>query len=184
MIWYNWNRYYLPELGRYSQTESPEERISENTYPYVFNNPMIYFDFMGLRKCSASEYAACYAKYQIGYEIWWATRPPQFKIWGPTMQAIQFWGSGMNVPNGPITCETYAGALAEFLKSYVSCDCCNVGTANTPSAHNYVKISCETCQDKHSICFDPWWRRDILPLPGSPSILRSGISGLTRPPCK
>jgi RHS repeat-associated protein len=55
-MYYNWNRYYIPEIGRYNRVDPYEFAISiryfalEHHYIYVSSNPLIYLDENGLSK--------------------------------------------------------------------------------------------------------------------------------------
>jgi RHS repeat-associated protein len=51
----NWNRYYDPTLGRYSQVDPLRFDAGDtNIYRYVENNPLAFFDVDGLRMCDIS----------------------------------------------------------------------------------------------------------------------------------
>jgi len=68
MFWYNWNRYYVPELGRYGQGD-PIGLYADNVlYPYAINNPTGYFDRNGMLYGvpAGEEYGAEAAEYYAG----------------------------------------------------------------------------------------------------------------------
>ena len=51
-LFYNWNRYYSPKLGRYITSDPIGLTGGFNTYLYAFGNPVIWFDLDGLLACT------------------------------------------------------------------------------------------------------------------------------------
>ena len=52
-LYYNWNRYYSPELGRYVTSDPIGLWGGFNTFGYVDANPLFYSDSKGLCNCKA-----------------------------------------------------------------------------------------------------------------------------------
>jgi len=51
---YNWNRYYDPDTGRYITQDPVGLEGGINFYGYAFNDPMNFYDPLGLRGCGQS----------------------------------------------------------------------------------------------------------------------------------
>ncbi|MBK7140496.1 MAG: RHS repeat protein [bacterium] len=71
-IYYNWNRYYSPRLGRYLQPD-PLGPFEGNLYGYANGNPLIYVDPSGESPLLLA--AAAWAAVEIGSSLWdaWTT---------------------------------------------------------------------------------------------------------------
>jgi hypothetical protein len=169
-LYYNWNRWYSPVIGRYVQADPIGK--PNNLYSYSLNNPVLYVDTMGLKAgCSSTHVIFCLAKYRAAYEIWNAIRPglPNWGVGLSLLQSAYETFTGKDVKN-PITCDDYAENLSYYLNRYVTgcSDCCTVTDAELPFlniptkkswAHRQVKVSCEDdkCK-KHESIYDPWLR--------------------------
>ena len=65
-LYYNWNRWYSPEMGRYTQADQMTIAMI-HPYSYASNNPLLYYDPFGLLDTSSP--------WQVGWEWLTGTGP-------------------------------------------------------------------------------------------------------------
>ncbi len=53
MLYYNWNRYYMPTVGRYNTVDPLIQQIS---YLYADNNPLKEYDYLALLSYDINEW--------------------------------------------------------------------------------------------------------------------------------
>jgi hypothetical protein len=57
MLYYNWNRYYMPNMGRYTAVDP---LIQQTSYLYADNNPLKEYDYLALLSYDINEWvSAC-----------------------------------------------------------------------------------------------------------------------------
>lgn len=71
---YNWNRYYDPVTGRYTQSDPIGINGGVNTYAYVYGNPLAYYDPYGL-----------FGMDDVWGGVYWATGG-----WSPSQGVVDF----------------------------------------------------------------------------------------------
>jgi len=69
-MYYNWNRYYMPKVGRYGSFDKFQD--FQPPYSYAFNNPVNYFDTQGCSGCKEDDHA-CWKKKCMKEGYWGVT---------------------------------------------------------------------------------------------------------------
>ena len=191
-LYYNWNRYYMPWVGRYNRTDPLKDK-GDNLYSYGYSNPIIYFDISGL-KCSKLDVFSCLSKYSAMYEYWNLRRPGWTKFWGLEWN-IAVGGLINPITENtlnytiPINCDYWSNSLISYLNKVGNCaGCCTVSRVEAPykilgakRAHSRVKIKCEDDEcNTYERLWDPWLRpaNPMLGLPVAPLNLIINTSGI------
>jgi len=73
VIFYNWNRYYSPAIGRYNRADPKNKGVSlgNNVYLYAAANPIRYLDPKGLKCTTWTETYADYLVNEKDYFNYW-----------------------------------------------------------------------------------------------------------------
>ncbi len=68
-LYYNWHRYYSPELGRYYQSDPIGLEGGVNQYAYAYGSPILYADPEGLYSSEKLGYELAYLLVAIGDDV-------------------------------------------------------------------------------------------------------------------
>jgi len=162
-MYYNWNRYYMPDIGIYNRVD-PQTSITKELYYYAGNNPIVNSDFMGLYcACSLNELSTFYRKYDTAYNNWLAYRF-HFILTGNCSNLAQSIGNW-----GRWGCRHWSDRLVEDVFWRVDATtrgCCTSSTERAPQDnyhggpdHELARVRCCYCEfygGELSKTYDPY----------------------------
>ena len=166
-MYYNWNRYYIPEIGSYNRFD-PLLGVSYyaiyahlQAFIYSAQNPILNIDILGLQACCTDEsIGRLIGQYDKAYADW--LLHGGFHV-GNCAEAWN-WGT-----HGNNFCGAWADQLAAYLRQQVTdfMGCCKISTGDYPQpsyggtgAHVAVAVS---CQNKDGRWYDPYnWPFNVV----------------------
>ena len=179
-LYYNWNRYYIPHIGRYNRAD-PLGIVEDNFYAYSMNNPMNILDPFGLWACPVGSENCSFEKMRNDFnEIirlfnkWNSNRtvrPPDkwspgydLRTWGPIAEykdtiKSKFSNKLFHIRN----CDLYVAELQLIIPTKTAC--CEVIQRENPTTfgnrlnHSWLEIHCCSCNESKKVDYklDPYW---------------------------